>query len=236
MKTFLSLTAIMFAVLCLNLSQTNGQDYEFSEYTLDFGGVQIGQFESDVTTITNNDTNPIQIAGYSFKNDPDNAFSIEGPDLAGAGIGGNGGTLDVDVIFSPSTDNYYEAQLEIIILTGPNDMFTEVITLIGNGTNQDDPCELVDDIRRFYKECLADGTLDGTGSGKRARRRERALNCRLRAISYLCRNGYYCYASWVTQSAIKRTDGLGCPRDFVEGSNLEALNNDLLLLQVLLQN
>ncbi|MDB2525300.1 hypothetical protein N9X53_01305 [Mariniblastus sp.] len=235
MKTFLSLIAMMLAVLCCNLSQSNGQDYNLSENTLDFGGVPVGSFESDVTTITNNANTQINITGYSFINDPDNVFSIEGTDIVGAGISGGGSTLDLNIRFSPLTNSYYEAELEIDILTidGP---FTETITLIGNGTNYDDPCELVDDIRRFYKECLADGTLDGTGSGKRARRRERALNCRLRAISYLCRHGYYCYASWVTRSAIKRTDGFGCPRDFVEGSNLEALNNDLLLLQVMLQN
>ena len=235
MKTFLSLTAMMLAVLCLNLNQTSGQDYDLSEYTLDFGGVEVGTFETDVTTLTNNDTTQINITGYSFSNDPENVFSIEGTDLVGTGISGGGGTLDITIRFTPLADDYYEAELALDILT-INGGFTEVITVIGNGTNYDDPCELVDDIRQFYKECLADGTLYGTGSGKRARRRERALNCRLRAISYLCRNGYYCYASWVTHTAIKRTDGLGCPKDFVAGSNLEALNNDLLLLQALLQN
>lgn len=233
MKTLLSLTAMTLAVLCFNLNQTNGQDYDISEDTLDFGGVQIGFSETDVITITNNDIKDIIIKSYSINNDPDGVYSVVS-DPVNVGIGTNG-SYDLEVEFTPSTDDYYEAELSINILTiyGP---FTEVITLIGNSTNYDNPCDLVDDIRQFYRECLADGTLEGTGSGRRAIRRERALRCRLRAISYLCRHGYYCYASWVTQTAIKRTDGLSCPRDFVTGSNLEALNNDLLLLQAILQN
>ncbi|MGI9496670.1 MAG: hypothetical protein ACR2NK_11490 [Mariniblastus sp.] len=233
MKTLLSLTAMMLAVLCFNLNQTNGQDYDISEDTLDFGGVQIGFSETDVITITNNDIKDIIINSYSINNDPDGVYSVVS-DPVNVAIGTNG-SYDLEVEFTPSTDDYYEAELSINILTFYG-TFTEVITLIGNSTNYDDPCDLVDDIRQFYRECLADGTLEGTGSGRRAKRRERALRCRLRAISYLCRHGYYCYASWVTQTAIKRTDGLGCPRDFVTGSNLEALNNDLLLLQAILQN
>lgn len=223
----------MLAVLCFNLNQTNGQDYDISEDTLDFGGVQIGFSETDVITITNNDIKDIIINSYSINNDPDGVYSVVS-DPVNVAIGTNG-SYDLEVEFTPSTDDYYEAELSINILTFYG-TFTEVITLIGNSTNYDDPCDLVDDIRQFYRECLADGTLEGTGSGRRAKRRERALRCRLRAISYLCRHGYYCYASWVTQTAIKRTDGLGCPRDFVTGSNLEALNNDLLLLQAILQN
>ena len=233
MKTLLSLTVMLIAVLCLNLNQTSGQDYDISEDTLDFGGVQIGSSETDVITITNNDIYDIIIFDYSINNDPSNVFSLVSNPI-NVGIGTNG-SYDVEVEFTPSTDDYYEAELEIYIRTFYGDI-TEVITLIGNSTSYDDPRDLVDDIRKFYRDSLADGTLDGTGSGKRARRRERALRCRLRAISYLCRHGYFCYASWVTQSAIKRTDGLGCPRDFVAGSNLEALNNDLILLNVLLQN
>lgn len=76
MKTLLSLTAMMLAVLCFNLNQTNGQDYDISEDTLDFGGVQIGFSETDVITITNNDIKDIIINSYSINNDPDGVYSV----------------------------------------------------------------------------------------------------------------------------------------------------------------
>ena len=94
MKTFLSLTAMMFAVLCLNLSQTSGQDYDISEDTLDFGGVQIGSSATDVITITNNNAVfNINVIGYSFINNTDNVLSIPGADIVGAGISSGGGSL-----------------------------------------------------------------------------------------------------------------------------------------------
>lgn len=143
-----------------------------------------------------------------------------------------GGEVDVNIDFDPAANGDATGSLIIDVIGTAGGPQQVVVDLIGTGGEPEDPCVLVGEILVFIKQSIANGTLEGTGNRNRNRnRRVRAMRCRLRAISWLCRRGYFTCADYITRTAVLRSDGERRPRDFVQDVNRQALNDQLLLLE-----
>lgn len=232
--------AVMIALLTMAVAQSHGQLVSVSESTLNFENVVVGGTPAeDIVTITN-------VSHLSaLPGDPDPGEDI----IVGFNVPGSvgfsetydgfaflepGASVDVTVVFEPLAVGYVSDNLVINVTASETDDEVAFVELQGTGVEVEDPCDLVGGIIDFYDQSLEDGTITGTGNYC-SNRRARAMRNRLRAIAWLCQKGYYSHAACVTQSAILRSDGAPCPKDFVEGPNVEQLNNELVLLLMLLQ-
>jgi hypothetical protein len=226
MKKVRTLTVLALAISSIiTVAQAHGQTVSVSETTIDFGNVAIGSQGSDIVTVTNISANSIIISA-SIAGGP-GSFST---DSTGFFVLGPGGTTDVNVFFDPTSSGDAMGVLQIDVASPAEIVEVELIGTGGAGTN---PCDLVQDILDYFDNAVANGTLEGTGCYPE--RRVRAMRNRLRAVKFLVCHGYFCQAAYVNQTAILRSDGDHCPRDFVQGSDLQAFNDQLVLLQLLLE-
>lgn len=235
MRKICNYSAIMIAILGMAVAQTQGQVLiNLSETTIDFGNVELGATGSDIVTITNvADEDIIVSASITFGAE----FTT---DWFGFVFISEGSTaeIDVNVYFDPvaNCDATGELRIEVLVDDGTGtgdpiigeEVFVDLI-----GTGGPTSCgDLIDEILISFDQSIADGTLVSTGNNPN--RRYRALRNRIRAIGFLIDQGYFDQASYITGTAIERTDGAPNPKDFVAGSGLQELNDQLVLLKMLL--
>lgn len=237
MRKISSYAAIFVAMMSLAVAQVHGQSAGTSTSVLDFGSVALGDQGAEIVTITNNSAFDIIVSASC---DTGTGFST---DWVGSQPLSPGFSTPVNVYFDPLANGDATDVLVIDVLVNDDDpnppsVEQETVDLIGTGGGSTDPGDLINDILAFYDQSIADGTLVSTGN--HPNRRYRALRNRIRAIGWLIDQGYFCQASYITGTAILRTDGAPNPKDFVEdsaeGSALQELNDQLVLLKLLLDS
>ncbi len=223
MRRICKYAAVIIAVMSFAATESQGQLVSLSEPGLDFGNVALGDSETDIVTVTNIAGEDIfftaTVSGTGFS-----TTSFGSPTLS------PGESADVAVQFSPTlAGNAAGSVLIEVFAVSSNEDVT--VDLVGTGGASDDPCVLVDDILDFFDASIANGTLESAGYSNR---RLRAMRCRIKAISFLCQHGYLEYAAYITHTAILRSDGDPCPRDFVQGTSVDSLNDQLIVVEQLL--
>lgn len=217
------------------VTNAQGQSISLSESLVDFGSVEVGNQGQDIVTVTNISSFDIIV---SAEIDPSSTSGFS-TDWSGFVLLPPGISIDVNVFFDPNSNVEATEVLTIDVLVNddpPNAPSEEQATvdLIGNGAPDENPGAVIGDIIAFFDAAVASGTLEGTGNYY-SHWRVRAMRTRLQAIAFLIRHGYFCHAAYVNATAILRSDGLSCPRDFVQGTDLQAFNDQLELLQLLLE-
>lgn len=138
----------------------------------------------------------------------------------------SGESADIEITYSPSTEGYASAVLQI----GSNDHHNPLaeVSLGGVGAVQEPPPVTIEDTLAFYDESVTAGTLVGDGPGSSANGRLKALNNMLEATGDLIDGGYTEIACQQLLDAYKRCDGLAKPPDFVDGEARPALADMIL--------
>lgn len=201
---FLILLAFPLGVCADPLIEVAPLDY-------DFGYVQVGSASSTIITISNVDGSELNIYGVVLEGSAD--FSIT---LAPDPVVGSGMTTGVEVAFTPSATGDASAVLEI----ASSDVDNPIVAVWLGGTGVADeppPSATVADILAFFDTSVAVGTLSGSGSGKSADGRRRALRNMIEAAGDLIEDGAIEDACRQLLDAYERCDGLPRPPDFVSG-------------------
>jgi len=182
----------------------------------DFGDVEIGTSVSTVVTVTNLNVSAVAL-DVSISGSADFAITSEVP----ASIA-PGDVVEIQVTFSPSATGCVSADLMVNDVTAT--------ALGGMGVAHAPPPASVADILELFDSSVADGTLAGSGPGKSADGRRRALRNMIEAAGDLIDDGAYEDACRQLLDAYRRCDGLARPPDFVSGSAAPELAGMILQL------
>jgi hypothetical protein len=212
----------------ISLQLSHIADIDVSPFSYDFGDVEIGASSTTVLTITN-------VGGYSLLVN-DVAFSGGGnPDFSISyipylpAIVSTGGTIDIEITYTPSTSGASSAVLEI----SSDDTDEPVIMVSFSGTGvvyEPPPSEQIIRILEFFDQSVKDGTLEGDGPGMSAGRRLTALRNMIIAAGGFIADGQLDEACEQLLAAYRRTDGDPQPPDFVKGEAASELANQILAL------
>lgn len=232
MKKVGTFAAFFVVISCtLATATANAQSFSLSDSVINFANVELGDQGFDIVTVTNTSEFEI-IVSASIQNGA-NGFSTDFNTFA---FLSPNSSVPINVFFDPLANGPASDTLIIDVLVNDGESPSEeqgTVELTGTGGAAQDPCGLIMDIIAFYDNGIANGTLEGTHPCPS--RRERAMRNRLKATKYLIKKGWFAWAAYVNESAILRSDGLGCPNDFVQGTDRQALNDQLELLQLLLE-
>ena len=139
-----------------------------------------------------------------------------------------GNAKDIRITFSPTSEGPAEAVLHIES-DSIHDPFLEV-SIAGTGVALEPPGVTMDDILEFFDASIGDGTLEGSGNGRSAENRLAAFRKMLEKVDQMIARGQTTAACNKLDSIYKKTDGLGSPRDFVEGDAAAELAELILQL------
>lgn len=193
---------LLFAIAPVHALEVNPTSH-------DFGDVEVDNSVHTIITVTNTDPFPEQIVfigltpsseGFSIVTTPILPFSL-----------GNGESVDIEVVFTPSTEGDFSTTLEII----NGGIFS--VSLSGTGVAAQPPPTTIVDIINFIDTSVADGTLVGAGSGNSAEGRLNALRNMLIRASYLLSTGNLGGACTQLSAALQRCN------DFVRGDSQDDL-------------
>ena len=178
-----------------------------------FGEVELGSSSSTIITIENNEFSLYYIDNVGLDSDGSADFSILSAPAPGTELL-PGESTEVVVSFTPSDVGYVSATLQITWAnadTGVTDVLLEGVGIAATG----EPVS-IQDILDFFDQSVADGSLVGSGPGKSADARKKALRNMIAAAGHLIEDGYFEEACPQLMDAYQRTDGLDIPPDFVE--------------------
>jgi len=195
----------------------------------DFGDVEVGSSAATIITISNINGHDLIVTAIGSGAGSSTEFAITmAPALPALVL--SGAWVDVEVTFSPSSDGYASAVLEI----ESNDPINPGVSvdLCGGGIAAAPPTVTIDDILAFFDQSVADGTLFGNGPGKSARGRIKAMRNKLKATGDLIDGGYIEQACRQLLNAYQRCDGLRRPPEFVAGPAAPTLAHMILDLMV----
>jgi hypothetical protein len=188
----------------------------------DFGQVEVGSTVTAEISITNLEDTSTTLTGVVLaKTDCVDFFLVSTPESMT--IPPNE-TIAVEVGFTPSTIGTCSDTLRIYSGTPFPHSVNLTATVIEATSAQPEPLDLnqryltqVEDIKSFMQANLANGKLKGSGNGKRAEKRLKALNKMLIITAYLIENGHLEAARNNLIAIYEKTDGKASPKDFVEG-------------------
>jgi len=169
----------------------------------DFGDVEVGTSVSTLVTVMNLGGHEV-VLEVALSGSADVVVASDVPvSIVPEGI------VDIEIMFSPSAEGYATANL----------LINETIVLLGGMglASEPPPSVTVADILAFFDACVADGTLVGSGPGKSAGGRRRALRSMIDAAGDLIDDGAIEDACRQLMDAYRRCDGLPRPPDFVSG-------------------
>ncbi len=228
-KTLLQILVIYIAVIAVSTFMPNTSQAAISSTGYDFEEVEIGSSETTLVTITNLEDTDTVISGLFFANTTCSDFSIlHTPDeltiLAK-------GTIEVEIGYTPSSIGTCSDTLRIYNGTP----FPSMVTFVGIGVEpvvtKLDPfyarkqsLEQIAHIKSFINESLDNGTLKGTGKGKRtSQNRVKTFYKMLVITTHMIENGNIEAAHNKLITIYKKTDGNHNPKDFVTGDAASGL-------------
>ena len=223
---------ILLAVVVISafpLSARADPIIEVSPWTHDFGDVQVGTSSTTIIIISNIDGHVLVISSIGFGGGSSSDFSITlAPTLPA--VVDSGEWIDVEVTFSPSSEGYASAVLEIESNDPVNSLVK--VDLGGVGVAVAPPLVTIEDILTFFDESVDDGTLSGRGRGWLAKLRLCLMRQMLEIAGEFIEHDRINAACFMLQRAYLRTDGLPWPRDFVEGEATDKLADMIWDLRV----
>jgi hypothetical protein len=205
---------------------SEGRRIEVFPDALDFGVVELGSSTSCMVTISNGGFAPLTVwelnltgaAGFSLDAAPPLPVALT-----------QGTSQDVTLVFAPQVEGPASGTLEIV----SDDVETPIVVveLIGQGDDEPEPEEQIEEILEFIDDQVATGDLVGDGPGGSASGRLNALVNMIEAAGDLIATGDTEGASAQLQDALNRTDSEHPPPDFVAGpaaAELEVLLQGLI--------
>jgi len=218
--------------------QVAAQGIDVTPLDWDFGDVELGSSVSKVFIITNPGPVPLSVYNVTIEDDATSSFSIESDVPPPTSIvypenpSGYPTTLEVEVVFSPTSLGSHTASIFIESDAEPpnNRLY---VPLNGTGVEPGtSPGDQIIDILEFYDNSIADGSLVGSGPGRSAGNRLKALKNMLLSVQDLIDSGDYEGACEQILDALKKCDGDPIPPDFVTGDAASDLFEQLQNLQV----
>ena len=205
---------------------------EVSPLEHDFGNVFIGNSSTTIVTISNWGGHPLVIFDISLGSGSSSDFSITSSlDLSVVLQPPNGdvNSIDVEIIYTPSSEGYHSDVLEISS-NDPINSFV-MVNLYGTGTAQGvSPEEQIANILAFFDESVIAGTLEGKGPGKSALKRLFVFRKSIETASKLIERGRIRAACGLLWIAYRQCDGERMPPDFIKGAATPELNTMILEL------
>ncbi|MCK5068285.1 MAG: choice-of-anchor D domain-containing protein [Bacteroidales bacterium] len=189
---------------------------EVSPSSCNFGDVEVGTSISTIITITNIDPFPVSIDHIEMigSGDFSATSSISLPLILEFGE-----TVDIIVVFTPSAEGEFSADL--VIQNGEQ----YFVVLFGTGVSSQPPPISIQDILSFYDASVEAGTLYGVGPNNSARiNKLKVFRKMLVETGYLLDEGNYEGACDKLNNADKRCDDYRIPPDFVQGPALAELS------------
>ena len=192
---------------------------------VDFGQVDIGDSATTVITVSNLGEGTLTVHELTLSGAAE--FSLDAPavpiDIAQAG------TVDLLLLFSPTAETTSLA--ELTMLSNDGDETWLMLPVTGDGVVASvPPAQQIVDILAFVDESVANGSLEGSGPGRSARGRLGALTNMLESVGEDIQLGDIEGACETLSDALKRTDGLAPPPDFVTGPAATELAARIILL------
>jgi len=199
-------------------------EIEVAPVDYDFGNVEINDSRAIVVTITNVAKGQLEITSLAFTAASSSDFAITGSPTLPI-ILGPAATADIQVTYAPTSQGLAEATLEIA--SNDTDEPLVVVTLVGAGEITElPPAQQIANIRAFYEQSVAAGTLVGNGPNPRAaERRLAAMGCMLKAASDLISLGFDEIAACLLTQISYRCDGQPIPPDFATGEAAPQLHS-----------
>lgn len=184
---------------------------EVAPLAYDFGDVQVGSASTAIISISNFDGHDLEIYSVTLDGSADFAITLAPDPIVIPTM-----STVVEVTFTPSSIGDFSTVLDI----ESNDSDSAIVSVSLSGTGVADeppPSTSVADILEFFDASVADGSLAGSGPGKSADGRRRALRNMVEAAGDLIEDGAIEDACRQLLDAYKRCDGLPRPPDFVIG-------------------
>jgi len=197
--------AVLSLILLFALAPVHAQ-WDVLPTSYDFGNVIVGESVTTTITIKNHGLAIVSVNSIAITPGSSEDFSLIYSRLPPWWIYLE--PLNTEVVFTPSTEGYFSAELKIII-----DRYEIVsIPLDGTGVSKQSPPEALQDIFNFFDSSVANGTLVGNGPGNSADGKLNALRNMLIETRYLLSMGNFDAACGQLSAALKRCD------DFVQGT------------------
>jgi hypothetical protein len=143
---------------------------------------------------------------------------------------GAGATVEAKVYFTPSVPG--ECSTILYVFYGRDNWEEVVLAGTGIGIPTTKQQMTVNDVLGFFDDAVDDGYLKGSGRGKSADNRLRALRKMIEVVGSLIGDELIDEACDKLQSICKKIDGLDKPQDFAEGDYLSALHARLQEIMV----
>lgn len=194
--------AVLSLILLFALTSVHAQ--QVTPTSWNFGDVEVDNSVHTIIIVTNTDPFPVEITsivltlssgGFSIVTTPTPPIIL-----------GNGESVEIEVVFTPTVIGEFSAQ--IVITNG--EQFN--VPLYGTGVAAQPPPASIQDILYFMDASVANGSLEGAGSGNSADGRLNALRNMLVEASNLLSAGNLGGACTQLSAALQRCN------DFVQGT------------------
>ena len=189
---------------------------------IDFGAVELGESLTLPLTLRSLGPTPLAILSVTLDDDGDGAFALgEFTPVAALEAGDS---IDVDVTFTPTEVGQYLGAINV--RSNDRDTLNVPVQLTGEGASPSgEPTarELMDDLLEVVDAAVADGSLEGKGRCRHARRAHLRIFLRtLQRVSAALDRDRLSNACHLLRGADRRSDG--GPNDAVQGPALEEVN------------
>jgi hypothetical protein len=191
---------------------------EVSPTAYDFGTVKVGSSKSAIVTLSNTGSDDMSVSSIAIAGSCSNLKYLGQSSMTLV----SRQTVDLNLAFNPT----YSGTCSGSLMINSNDPKNPVIQVVLNGTGdatEPPPADQIASILTFFDSSVANGTLQGLGSGNSAAGRLKALRNMIVATGDLLAKGYTNEACRQLWDLYEKMDGLPRPPDFVTGSAAPAL-------------
>lgn len=192
----------------------------------DFGEVEVGALASTQIEIGNDWWGSLSIFSINLLQGAGTDFSLVNPPSSGTVIQ-PGSSLVFGVEFSPTTEGLATAIVEIQWTNGESG--TSIVELSGTGIATTGPVT-IEDILAFFDAGVEAGTIEGKGCGHSGRAHLKVFKFKLLMVAFFLDKGWERGACKLLWHAYDRSDGQRHPKDWIEGQDVDRLNEMILLL------
>jgi len=207
---FVMLLALLLAVPSVHAEG----DIEVVPFDYDFGDVNIGSSIATLVKINNVGDSALTVNAIGFQAGSSTDFAITSTMLLPRTISA-GWYFEVEITFAPSAAGLSSATIEITSEDPDEPLVVVALSGTGIGGGTVTPLEQVESILDFMGESIADGSLIGSGPGKSATHRLKALVNMIESARNLIEAELFEEARHKLESAYVHTDGQNRPPDFV---------------------